>query len=851
LDTQRHIDLENSAPEWLQWVLSAFRRWVKRPEEAIDIETELAALGPRAVPPLSKALLKDSDPEVRSLAARTLEELGDLESFPALTNALSLETDETVIPAIAKALAQLKDPQALPLLLSALKAQTNDSVQAEIVKCLGKFHEQLALQTLATALAHGTNDALRSAAAEALGEVEGPDSSTNLLTALWNDPAATVRMCAATALGSKAAKWGPGKADNPELVVRLSSALFHEADEEVRLRIVSILGTIGGPVAGEALWNAATNKASIRFKDFTVDQLAESIFQQPFTNVLKALRESPFESVRRSAALALVDSGEPSVIPELIRFVETNPPSLQRNAAEEMSLYGISEALPILLDRLVLSPTNTDIRQDAIASLGLLGDASVCQPLAHILTNDPQMPARAAAATALGSLRCEAALPILLDLLAREKDESLRQACIGALGNLSARGAIPPLVRCLDKNNAYAIRLAACNALGSIGDPEASAALATLLKTEKESSIRSAAIQSLGEIGGPDAVATLISTLAHCRDEEMEARTEIANACAEAGDLSVVPVLIKELDNDDQRVVAAAAEALGNLGSTTAVPKLINLATNGSKEVRAQAATALGQIGDSQALPVLLHMLKKERNPEARTKAAEALGIISNRNAVPALQDALADPEDQVRTEVVCSLGHLGNTNSAPSVIALLKGRPSNIQFAASYFLVEIGGPNGVRALIDTLDAPSPEARFPAACALAIMGQTNGLRVFRGLINHTESWYRLLSVVCLAHCKTPESNELLRLRTSDRIPAIAHLAEAALSGNITGLLVAALSDNDVSVRRSAVFAFVFHNDAAAIPALRRACSDRDIEIRTAARWTVRRLERMNPATQPK
>jgi HEAT repeat protein len=404
---------------------------------------------------------------------------------------------------------------------------------------------------------------------------------------------------------------------------------------------------------------------------------------------------------------------------------------------------------------------------------------------------------------------------------------------------------VPVLVSFLTRGTDDDLRRAACDALGDLADPTATAALAQVVRIEKMNGVGSYAIKALGQIGGSEAVAVLLSTLAQCTDQETQDRIAIAKACGTTGDLSVAPALLGLLDNDDQRVVAAATEVLGDLGATNAVAKLILLASEGSKEVRTAAARALGQIGDRQALPVLLEMLKRERNTEARTKAAEALGIMSDTNAIPGLRESLADPQEEVRTEVVCSLGHLGDPNSVNSVIAVLKGPPANVQLDASYFLVEIGGAAGISALTANLHDANPDARLGAAFALAMMGQTNALDTLQDFMDHTVPFCRFAAVISLAQSKSPAAAELLKLKTVDRVDAVARVASAAIGGNLTDAMIDAISHKDVMVRRGAVFTFIFFNEPAAIPALRKACLDRDPEVRDSARWAVRRLERLN------
>src|SRR5215472_511045 len=87
LNAQRRQELRYSAPGWIQRTWSAVRSRFQSDDD-IDVRGELLALGPPAVPPLSKALLKDRRPTIRSLAASILGEMDDPQAFPALTNAL-------------------------------------------------------------------------------------------------------------------------------------------------------------------------------------------------------------------------------------------------------------------------------------------------------------------------------------------------------------------------------------------------------------------------------------------------------------------------------------------------------------------------------------------------------------------------------------------------------------------------------------------------------------------------------------------------------------------------------------------------------------------------------------------
>ena len=866
LNAARRQELRNAAPFWIQRALWTIASRFPSDSNA-DIRAELLALGPRAIPALSKALLNDPSPSVRAAAANILGQLGEPEAFQALTNSLRVDLNERVMPAVAEALVELGDSNAVPALISALAIQTNDFIRAGLLGSLARFHDPLAVQTLTAALAHETNEVLRSAAAQGLGEIGARSAWTNLIEVLCADRSVSARVAAASALGRldmpesvPALLWQMRTNltsdvrqavisalpinDDAEVLAALSAALTQEKDARVRECVVWKLGAMTNEAARFALRLAATNDPSASVSKYAVNELASSISQRPLAELPRIVREDSFEEVREAAALALVETGRPEAVAALTNFLQNSPsPPLRGSVLEAMSAKAMPQVFPFLLERLKM---DLPARLEAATALGLLGDAKAIGPLMTALTNDPAVEMRCSAAAALGNLHAAAAIPLLINLVQHETNSPLRSVCISALGAARDRRAVPPLVQCATQKRDAALRHEACRALGEIGDSAAVGILAEIAAHERLQYLRLVAIQSLGQLGSADAVASLLSNLSRWGRNAQE-RVALLKACEATGDLAVVPPLAKMLDNDDERVVLAAAEALGNLGATNAVSGLLRVATAGSRAVRAQAAKALGQIGDSRALPVLAEMLARDRYSKARVKAAESLGIISDTNAIPALKSALSDPDDEVRTEVICSLGHLGDTNCAAFIIALLKDkqRPTNVRFDVCYFLVEMGGPPGVDALTEMLADGDMDVRLAAGCALAALGQTNALESARSFIEHPNPFCRLAAIVCLASSKTPETAHILKQKAVSESDPLAHFAATALSDGFPPLLPTALEDNDVKIRRAAVFLALFFNEPAALPALRKACADRDPEIRDGARWTARRLARLN------
>jgi len=105
-----------------------------------------------------------------------------------------------------------------------------------------------------------------------------------------------------------------------------------------------------------------------------------------------------------------------------------------------------------------------------------------------------------------------------------------------------------------------------------------------------------------------------------------------------------VSSLIQKLEDGNEYVRRAAAEALGQIG-VAAMPLLIQAAQN--KNLREAVVQVLGKIGVA-AVPKLIEALQ-DRQTYVRTLACTALGVIGDGQAVPALLSTLQDPKAEVR----------------------------------------------------------------------------------------------------------------------------------------------------------------------------------------------------------
>ncbi len=124
-----------------------------------------------------------------------------------------------------------------------------------------------------------------------------------------------------------------------------------------------------------------------------------------------------------------------------------------------------------------------------------------------------------------------------------------------------------------------------------------------------------------------------------------------------------IPLIVKELKNEDINVSQMAAQALGLIGEP-AIPVLLKLLHDESKVVRHRAIWGLGMAGPAavKALPDLINALDND-DPEIRAGAAIAFEGIGPEAcvAIPELTKALNDEDHYVRSRVKRTLSILQN----------------------------------------------------------------------------------------------------------------------------------------------------------------------------------------------
>lgn len=309
---------------------------------------------------------------------------------------------------------------------------------------------------------------------------------------------------------------------------------------------------------------------------------------------------------------------------------------------------------------------------------------------------------------------------------------------------------------------------------------------------------RKYAAQILGERKEPAALSPLIQAL---EDPEDVVQKAVAEAIVKIGDKRVFPQLIDELSSEKPSVRQYTAYVLGQLASkedVAVVSALENNAGDSKNTVRLEIIYALYEIGSPSSVPIFVNGLN-DSEPRIRSYCANALGNLRIADATPALSAAYNTEQDEsVRRSIVSALGKIGGAISANTLAEAVTNETPSLRADIADALGEIKTPEATRALIELLSDSNPKVRAKAAAALV-------------------------------NVKDPASVGPLAKALKDhsvlvRRPASETLARVADS-SVINELVEALGDGDPEVANNVVRALIQVNDLEAVHPLIDALSE--------------------------
>jgi len=220
----------------------------------------------------------------------------------------------------------------------------------------------------------------------------------------------------------------------------------------------------------------------------------------------------------------------------------------------------------------------------------------------------------------------------------------------------------------LEDNDAE-VRLESVRGLWEYDGPDLIAQLLRLVEADENASVRGEAALALGRF-------VLLSEEGRLRERNFRE--------VEAG-------LQRVLANSDEieEVRARALEAIGAHDDAWVRQAIREAYESGVRRLKVSAVHAMGRSCEDRWLPLLVRELNNEE-AEIRYEAAVACGVLGDERAVPHLTPLLADPDEEVVQASITALGEIGGREAREALSDLRENPFEAVRMAAAAALTEI-----------------------------------------------------------------------------------------------------------------------------------------------------------------
>jgi len=318
-----------------------------------------------------------------------------------------------------------------------------------------------------------------------------------------------------------------------------------------------------------------------------------------------------------------------------------------------------------------------------------------------------------------------------------------------------------------------------------------------------------------------------------------------------------VPALVEALQSPEPTLLPHYQSVLAQIGSA-ATPTLTHSLLNDHPLIRGRVAEVLAQTKDPQAAPALLEALRGEFYT-VRSRAATALGAIGDPGAVAPLIDRLGDPELEVRMAAVRALGKFKLPETFDNMADLLLEDPQiEARQAAAQALGETKHPQAIQYLMIALRDPfwwyeREQAAEVLLDAIAGFGALV-VDVLLEALSDTEMTVRRYAARLLGRIGDTRAIQPLGMTLYDTHFEVGQAAAESLAGfGPTGLkvLADALHHPEMWLRQHAIFGLTLSGDKRIVPVILEMLNDPEREVQKQAILSLGELKdpRALPALQ--
>ena len=550
------------------------------------------------------------------------------------------------------------------------------------------------------------------------------------------------------------------------------TALVSDKNSEVRMIAAQLMAQLGIPECAQLLWMLLRDENE-GVQLFAMQSLGKLNEKTPVAPDVSGLQDSRAR-VRRFTAEALGRLHNRSVADDLVKALADSDDLVRWQAVIALGNCGGPSALPALSLR--LNDSSARVRRTALEGLARLGGATVAAQLVAAL-DDGDWQTRAFAAKSLASLVRESQADRTATtetILAKLKPDDLALiAALQALGLANDERALSGLVHALTGRD----RGLAAYAMQIIVGLRITPVLPFLAnyRQNPDPVVRQRVIEVYGKLGGTNEVAAVIIALADPVDNvQLAAITALRQLRQYAQPERLAGMLM----HADAHVRAATARYFGDLGDRRFANQVALLLSDENRFVRSAAIEALGKFGDRSTVGLLIEVLTRQTPGGESTGTRQGAGhgvIVGGSRSLPPLLSGL-----ELLAQKAEAIKVLGDWRAIEAVVPIIE--------------------NGLQI---------PDSQLLAVSAYAL-GQIGDRRALGPLLAVVQDYYTMASFA------TDSANQIT-------------IRDQALSKMLR-------QDYELqcNARRTIIWALGRLGDAAAVPTLRQALTDRNSTVREAA-----------------
>jgi HEAT repeat protein len=495
--------------------------------------------------------------------------------------------------------------------------------------------------------------------------------------------------------------------------------------------------------------------------------------------------------------------------------------------AQTGDVTGLREALSY--------PHEAEVRSDAAAALGKLGERAALQSLLTAVKDD-EPTVRAAAAAALGLLRDPGAIEPL-ESLQRDSNAEVIAAAVAALKSINDSGSGPNLGGAPDATGSHPTAILVASLLDgdAVSRQQAAATLEAQSwrpETQEQLAAYAFAKQAWSEVArcGDAALPVL---LAGSRDADWHVRRQTALILSGLSHPDALEGIRAALEDADWRVRADAAKSLDTAHVAQCLRPLLLALSDDVQMVRDYATQALFRMPPSPEAAVGLLNALQDDDKRIRSGAKHLIKHNEDPDAVASVFALVEDEKAGHRDGVIRALHYVRNKKTLCPLIAALGSHHPHVRECAleiledhhwspssevdkANFLItrkdwrkfnELGA-DALPALCGALEDDDRQVRRHAVETIGRIGDIKALDPVVGALTDEYGLVRILAIEALGKIGTMRAMHPLFGMLNDEAAAVGEaamktLAEMAQNPYTSAALITALADETPATRAGA------------------------------------------------